>query len=116
MESKEIVLYWEDIPISTLSKIDGKYVHKINYINLKEALNRGCSETIVASNEGTWEELPPIFYEVETTPGREDVYNILGIEKGDNRFDKLYKKALKHELFNKNNFWIGAKENSLLKK
>lgn len=110
MEHKEIVLYWEDIPLSTLSEVDGKYFYQVSFPNLKEALNRGCSESIMASSKpGFWNYLPPIFAEVEITPGREDIYELLGIKREDSRFEKLYKKALRSEMFNKNNFWISVK-------
>jgi hypothetical protein len=109
MHFKEITLYFEDIPLSTLSEVNNKYLHNVNTINVKKALERGCSETILASKSGIWEDIPPIFYELEITPSRTDIYDILGIKETDSRFDKLYKKALKSELFNKDNYWISVK-------
>ena len=48
------------------------------------------------------------FKELEINPGREDIYQKLGILKGDSRFDKLYKKAMNSELFLKEGFWISV--------
>ena len=106
MESRKIILYFEDIPIASLKEAGSQYLYEINYVNFKRAIETGCPTSIAASKEGIWDEFPPVFGEMEITPGRVDLYEKLGIEKGDSRFDKLYKKALKSELFLKDCFWV----------
>lgn len=108
MESRKIILYFEDIPIASLKEEGNQYLYKINYNNLKKAILVGCPTSIVATKDGVLDDFPPVFKELEITPGREDIYQKLGIEKGDSRFDKLYKKAMKSELFLKDGFWISV--------
>ena len=108
MGSRIIILYFEDIPIASLEEAGNQYLFRVNKANLKKAIMTGCPTSIAASKEGLWDDLPPVFKELEITPGREDIYQLLGIEKGDSRFDKLYKKALKSEPFVKDSFWISV--------
>lgn len=106
MEPRKITLYCNDIPISTLAEVGIQYLYEINHVNLSKAIETGCPTSILASKEGLWDDFPPVFKDLETTPGRVDIYQKLGIEKGDNRFDRLYKKALNSDLFSKHGFWI----------
>ena len=108
MESRKIILYFEDIPIASLKEKGNQYLYEINYDNLKKAIMTGCPTFIVGSKEGLYDDLPTVFKELETTPGRVDIYQKLGIVQGDSRFDKLYKKAMKSELFLKDCFWISV--------
>lgn len=108
MESRKIILYSDDIPIASLKESCNQYLYEINYDNLKKAILAGCPTSIVASKDGLWDDFPPVFKELEINPGREDIYQKLGILKGDSRFDKLYKKAMNSELFLKEGFWISV--------
>ena len=106
MAGKRIVLYFKDIPISTLSYEDETYVHQYNHANLEIAFHYGCHAFILGSREGKLDELPPIFHDFDISPQRTDLLNKLGIKKGDSPFEKLYKIASHSDSFSKDDFWI----------
>jgi len=106
MARRKITLYCDDIPISTLTEVSNRYLYEINHVNMNKAIETGCPTFILAEKEGLWDDFPPVFKELEITPGRVDIYQKLGIEKGDTRFDRLYKTALHCDSFFKKGFWI----------
>ena len=110
MDRRKVILHWDDIKLATLSRKRSKYLLQYTNKGLAKALDAGCPEFIHGCKEGVWDELPPIFLDFEISKSRTDLLEKLGIEKGDSKFDRLYKHAQKCDLFIKNGFWISAEE------
>ncbi len=104
-----IILYFKDIPISSLSFDNGNYIYRNNYDNIKIAIKKGCPSFIAGLKDKTSNQIPPIFYEFEVDPGRTELCNKLNIKPEDNRFTRLYKVALNSNKFSKEGLWIDTK-------
>ena len=104
---KKIVLYYGDIRLSELTETNNGYMHRVNEKNIEKAIKEGCPPHIRAEKTKKYEinAIPPSFYDFEINPHRQDSRDHYGIQKGDSRFERLYKVALKGKP-NSDDFWI----------
>lgn len=103
---KRIVLYYDNIRLSELTETDRGYKHIVNEKNVKKAVSKGCPP-VIRTDAILYDTIPPCFYDLEFSPHRQDLREKYGIQRGDSRFERLYKKALKSEP-RSDDFWISA--------
>ena len=103
---KKIVLYYDNIRLSELTQSGNGYKHIVNDRNVKKAISRGCLP-IIGSGTRVYDDIPPCFYDLEYSPHRQDLREKYGVNRGDSRFERLYKKALLGEPVS-DDFWISV--------
>lgn len=108
---KKIVLYYGDIRLSELTETNNGYKHSVNEKNVEKAIIEGCPPHIGAEKTKEYEvnDIPPSFYDFEINPHRQDSRKYYEIQRGDSRFEKLYKVALKSGP-KSDDFWICIEE------
>ena len=108
MAKKKVKLYWRDLHLATLQQKGSHYLYRIDYKNVKKACRDGCHTSVIGHEDGVLDQLPPIFCEFEISRQRTDLKEKYGLEKGDSRFDILYKQALKNSFSVTTEFWLHA--------